>query len=181
MTKATFQPLKRLIFQILLLISCYFISRSVFTLVNLDRFHGLGLPGFLRLAFHGLRYDISAIVTINAVYIILYLLPWPITKPAGWDRFLQWLFIITNSIAFIFEISDWAYFPFSLKRSTVDIFDMITRKGDFMNLLPHFLLDFWYVPLCLVKRTAALGSAAGRLSRRERTNFDASRVEERIR
>lgn len=64
-----------------------------------------------------------------------------------WQRVLQGLFVLTNALAFAFEISDWAYYKFTLKRATVDVVYLITRKGDFWNLLPHFLIDYWYAPL----------------------------------
>jgi phosphoglycerol transferase MdoB-like AlkP superfamily enzyme len=147
--------LKRLSLQILLLLLIYFISRSVFTLLNLDQFRGLDITTFLKLSFFALRFDISAILTINALYIFLLLLP----VPAGWilwQRVTQIIFLVTNIFALIFEISDWSYFGFTLKRSTVDVLDMVSRKGDFWALLPHFILDFWYVPLSLILISLAL-------------------------
>jgi hypothetical protein len=54
-------------------------------------------------------------------------------------------------IPLLFEISDWVYYPYNLKRATSGILDIITHKGDFWSLLPGFLHDFWYVPLiCLL-------------------------------
>lgn len=147
--KTTLQPVKRLLLQIILLLLFYFLSRSIFTLINLEKFPGLTLSEFLNIALHGMRYDISAIISVNALYIVLLMLPLPIWRWTKWQVALQWLFVLTNSIAFAFEISDWAYFPFALKRSTIDVLDMISRQGDFLNLLPHFLVDYWFVPLSL--------------------------------
>lgn len=144
---ALLSPLKRIILQVGLLLCCYFLSRCVFTLINIGRFGGLSLAEFLRLCFYALRFDISTIVTLNAVYFALLLLPLPVWKMPVYERITQWLFIVINSIAFAFEISDWAYFPFTLKRATNDVLDMIGRQGDFLNHLPHFLIDYWYAPL----------------------------------
>jgi phosphoglycerol transferase MdoB-like AlkP superfamily enzyme len=148
-------PLKRLLLQILLLLLCYFISRSVFTLLNLDKFRGLNITGFLKLCFYALRYDISTILTINSLYILLALLPVQV-RWKYWEQFTQLLFVITNIIALMFEISDWSYFGFTLKRSTVDVLDMVGRKGDFWALLPHFLVEYWYVPVSLVVISVAM-------------------------
>jgi len=148
--KAIFPPLKRILWQILLLLCCYFLCRSIFTAINLNRFSGLTIGAFLRLSFHALRFDISTIVTINGVYFLLLLFPLPIWKMPRWERFTQVFFVVINTIAFLFEISDWAYFPFTLKRSTNDVLDMISRKSDFLALLPHFVLEYWYAPLGMV-------------------------------
>ncbi len=78
---------------------------------------------------------------------LLLLLPLPVWKMPRWERFTQWLFVIVNAFALLFEVSDWAYYPYNFKRSTADVLNMVSRKGDFWSLLPRFLVDYWYVPL----------------------------------
>lgn len=145
--KELLTPLKRLALQICLLLLLYFISRCVFVLINLSFFHDLTLSRFLKISLSAIRFDLATILLFNGVYIILFLLPLPLFRKQPWSGALQWFFIVSNSIAFLFEISDWAYFPFTLKRSTTDVLDMISRKGDFWILLPHFFIDYWYAPL----------------------------------
>lgn len=141
---------QRLLLQILLLLLCYFISRAAFTLINLNHFDSLTLPRFFRLAFYGTRFDMSAILLTNVLYFFLVLLPLPIWKMPKWERVMHWVFIIGNATVFLFELSDWAYFPFNHKRSTADVLDMVIRKGDFFTLLPTFIIDYWYVPVAWI-------------------------------
>lgn len=169
--RALFLPLKRIFLQILLLLLCYFLCRSIFTIININRFDGLTMGAFLRLCFHGLRFDISTIVTLNAVYFFLLLLPAPLWRMPRWERFTQQFFIITNTLAFAFEISDWAYFSFTLKRSTNDVLDMVSRKSDFITLLPHFIRDYWYAPLGLVVLIFLLWKANNTIRRKTPLNF----------
>jgi arylsulfatase A-like enzyme len=143
-------PLKRLLLQFLLLLLLYFLSRTAFTLINRSHFDGLGTAGFFRLAFHALRYDLSAICAVNALYIILLFLHVPVWKWPKWDRFTQLVFIISNSIALLFEIGDWAYYPYNFKRSTADVLRMVSRQGDFWSLLPNYIISYWYVPFAMV-------------------------------
>lgn len=137
--------IKRAFFQLLFLLCLYSISRVVFTLINLERFSGLSLAQFLKTAFNGLRFDIAAICTINLAYLALLFLPVGLNKYKWWRQLLNILFIATNLLAFAFEVSDWAYYGFTNKRATADVLDMISRKGDFLVLLPHFVIDYWYV------------------------------------
>jgi hypothetical protein len=164
--KPLLMPLKRLALQVLLLLALLFLSRLCFTLINRSHFEDLGAGGFLRLAFHGLRYDLSAICALNALYFFLVLLPLPPALLARWQRLPGILFIAVNCLAFLFEISDWAYFPYNFKRSTADVLGMISRQGDFWNLLPSYLLAYWYVPLAdavfiflLIKGNRRIGKA----------------------
>ena len=148
--------LKRLSLQLLLLLAFYFISRCIFTLINHSHFPGLSIGRFLRIAFYATRFDISAISILNILYIFLFFLPVNIDGKPGWEKFTQFIFIAVNSLAFMFEISDWTYFPFTLKRATSDVLNMVTRKGDFLFLLPHLITDYWYIPLSCIASVAGL-------------------------
>ncbi len=150
--------IRRFLLQVLLLLGCYSICRCCFLLFNLDHFAELRVVEFISISFYALRFDISTILLINAPYIILLFSPYPINPSLRWNRFLQILFITINSIAFAFELSDWAYYSFTLKRATADVLDMINRKGDFLLMLPRFIVEYWYVSIsflifviCLVK------------------------------
>jgi glucan phosphoethanolaminetransferase (alkaline phosphatase superfamily) len=143
-------PLKRISLQLFFLLGCYFISRCIFVCLNSNHFAGLSFFEFLRIAFFALRFDLSSLLALNGFYIILLLLPLPIWRMPQWQKILQIIFIIINALAFSFEISDWAYFPFNFKRSTADVLKLITRKSDFIALLPSYLLNYWYVPFAAV-------------------------------
>lgn len=142
-------PLRRLLLQVLLLLAMFFVSRCAFTLINHSHFQHLHAGQFLRLAFNGLRYDLSAIAIVNSLYIFLLFVPVPYWKWPRWERGIQWAFIIPNSLAFIFELADWAYFPYNFKRATADVLGMVSRQGDFWSILPSYLLSYWYVPLAV--------------------------------
>jgi phosphoglycerol transferase MdoB-like AlkP superfamily enzyme len=138
---------QRLLLQILLLLLCYFMSRTAFTLINHDHFSTLTVREFFRLEFYATRFDISAILLTNVLYIFLFLFPVHIWNMPKWENMTHWVFVIGNATVFLFELSDWAYFPFNHKRSTADVLNMVTRKGDFFTLLPTFVIDYWYVPV----------------------------------
>jgi len=140
-------PVKRILLQILFLLGCYFISRCLFFAINFGHFRGLSAGAFLRICFCALRYDISALCVVNSLYIVLLLFPIPSWRWPRWERFTQWVFVVINVAALLFDISDWAYFPYNAKRSTADVLNMMTRKGDFLSLLPGFLITYWYVPI----------------------------------
>ncbi len=128
---------------------CYFISRAAFTFINSDHL-SISTAEFFSLAFYGTRFDISAIMVTNVLYFFLVMLPVPIWEMPKWEKVTHRLFVWVNATVFLFELSDWAYFPFNHKRATADVLDMVTRKGDFFSLLPTFIVDYWYVPIAWV-------------------------------
>ena len=143
------RPLKRLILQALLLLVLYFFSRICFTLINLNHFDGLTVRGFFRLSFFAIRYDLSAICALNILYSFLLFLPSPTWRWPRWERFTQGVFIFCNGLAFLFELADWAYFPYNFKRATGDVLKLVATKGDFWSVLPDYLISYWYIPIAM--------------------------------
>ncbi|MEO6832722.1 MAG: LTA synthase family protein, partial [Chitinophagaceae bacterium] len=50
----------------------------------------------------------------------------------------------------LFELSDWAYFPYNFKRATSDVLKMVGSQGDFWSILPSYLIKYWFVPLAAI-------------------------------
>lgn len=134
---------------LLLLYTCF---RLLFLAFNQDLFPALTFPSLLKLLISGLRFDMSAIISVNCLYIFLALFPWRTISGKG-KKLLRLLFISTNIVALLFEAADWVYFPFNHKRSTAEVLNMVGRKGDFLDLFPGFLVTYWYIFLL----AAALG------------------------
>lgn len=95
--------------------------------------------------WHGIRFDLSAILALNGCWIVLLLLPFDTLKHRSFQKIIGAIFILINSAALLFEMSDWIYFKFNHKRATVDVLSMVTRKGDFFTLLPDFFKIYWYL------------------------------------
>ncbi|HHS95547.1 MAG TPA: hypothetical protein ENJ45_03075, partial [Phaeodactylibacter sp.] len=73
----------------------------------------------LRIFFHALRFDLSAITYTNLLLILSFLLPLPQRAKPWYRRAQRYIFTLFNGIAILFEIVDIAYFPFALRRSNV--------------------------------------------------------------
>lgn len=156
--------LRRLAAQILLLLTGFALSRMILWVTYAAYFHMPGIATAMRIFTNALRFDLSAILTVNALYVALCLLP---RKPSFLsDKWLQNLFIVSNSIVWLFELADWAYFPYNHKRATADIIHMLGRKGDFLNLLPQFLQQYWYLFLAACIWLIGFYAANRRLCRR---------------
>lgn len=135
---------------VLTLLVFYALFRICFFLFNLDAFSGLAFSDFTGLIFHGIRYDLSAILALNGFLFFLLLLPFDTLKYRNYQKGIGILFVVINSLAFLFEASDWIYFAFNHKRATVDILTLITTKGDFLSLLPDFFKLYWYLLLPII-------------------------------
>lgn len=136
--------LLKISWQLLLLLLLYTVFRFCFYQFNKDAFSGITTQQLLHLFVYGTRFDVSVLFLINILYIFLSLLP-IVYRNKYFRKFLLLFFVITNCVAILFEIADWVYFPYNHKRATSEVLNMISRKGDFISVLPGFLKHYWYL------------------------------------
>jgi phosphoglycerol transferase MdoB-like AlkP superfamily enzyme len=136
--------------RILLLLLFYSLCRILFLIFNHDFFSSLTSSDVLLAFIHGLRFDICAIVILNLPVIALHFFPVAAFYNRHYQRMIAWLFALINIPALLFNCIDFAYFRFTFRRTTSDVFSIIGLGDDFLKLLPSMLADFWYVMLLFV-------------------------------
>ncbi|MFI5142112.1 MAG: LTA synthase family protein, partial [Bacteroidia bacterium] len=82
---------------------------------------------------------------INILFIVLVVFPVSFFQFKKFRTVLKIVFISTNSIALALNMVDLAYFPYTLKRSTSEVFGFFFQRNDASALLPLFLKEFWYL------------------------------------
>lgn len=129
----------------LILILCYTVYRIGFFAFNAHSFSEVSVSEFLSLAFSGYRFDIAAICMLNLLFFFLYALPINNYKVKWYAILLKIVFLVPNILVMMFEVADWMYYPFNQRRSNAEVLDIVSRKADFINILPSFLRDYWYL------------------------------------
>jgi len=123
----------------------------LFYLFNKSYFQEINLSEFNALLFYGLRFDAFSIAATNALYILLCALPFHFYYSLLYQKITSIIFIITNTAALSLNFIDFAYFPFTQKRTTCEVANLIFGgQTEFTKLIPHFLSDFWYMVLLFV-------------------------------
>lgn len=143
-------PVLVMVLRLLVVLLLLFLSRILFYLFNTGYFTNLGFAEVMRLALAGLRFDLSALLIINAPYILASTIPFPFRGNRAWQATATGYFYVINSLALFANFVDTIYFRFTLKRTTADIFRYVGVGGDFDKLIPQFLRDFWYVAVAWV-------------------------------
>ncbi len=141
---------KKVTLQFTLLLGIYQCIRLLFFCINHVYFKTINAEQYINLMIHSLRFDLSAVFLINSLYLILILLPSQVVNLVWYKRVLNVLFIFTNSVAFLFDLADIGYYPYIRKRMTAEVFHLIGKKSDFLDLLPTYLREFWFVPITAV-------------------------------
>lgn len=125
----------------------YFLCRLLFYLFNAGIFKGsFPIDAF----FYGIRFDYVAISYFFLPFIVLSILPIPFKDYRYYKLFVKFLFHLGNTAGIIFNIIDVAYYPFSLRRSTADLFQFLSTGNDLGHLLPTYIKGYWYLFFILI-------------------------------
>ena len=152
-----------LVYRFSILMVFYSFCRILFYLFNPASFPKVTFLSFLTILKGGLMFDVSALLYLNAVYMLLFLLPFHFKFQAWFQRFLKWLFMITNSVGLAFNLIDMIYYRYILKRTTASVFDIAAFDADNYSLIMRFFYDFWYIPLILIVLIVILSVLYSRL------------------
>jgi len=117
------------------------IARIIFFVSNSHSFIEVTIIDFLG----GIWMDAIAIGIWYMPFYLLSLLPFPFTSSRFYRIFLRGLFLLTTACVLGLNLMDVEYFKYTSKRSTSDIFDLITAGNDFNQLFTTFLTDFWWL------------------------------------
>lgn len=122
----------------------YALSRLVFLAANFSLLQLFPTYEIFYSFLIGLRFDTTAILYTNSVFILLHLIPFPFRKHAAYQATLKWLFILSNGIALLLNLIDSGYYQFSGKRSGVELLGM---QKDITDQSIQYLKDYWHLAL----------------------------------
>jgi len=138
--------------RLLLSFGLLLLSRVVFILLNSSHLEpAMTVLTFFKLLLAGLRYDLSALMMINGAWIMLAALPFPFRNKVGYRWMIGWLFFLPNVLALMMNLVDVAFFRFTLRRTTGDVFNYLFRNdGMSLALIPDFLSGYWYLVVIFI-------------------------------
>ncbi|MBS1682792.1 MAG: LTA synthase family protein [Bacteroidetes bacterium] len=136
-----------LVLSLLLVMVVYSVSRLGFYVFNTSYFPDMTVARLLRIMGGGLRFDLSATLYSNSLFILLMILPLTYRFNAYYKKILFWIFIVVNPLAFAINTADFIYYRFTLRRTTVSVFSQFKNEENLGLLLLRFLWDYWYAVL----------------------------------
>ena len=139
-----------LIYRLLLIMLFYSAFRIVFYLFNASLFPNITVSSFLTIMRGGLGFDLSAMLYLNGLYALLYILPFPFKFSSLYQGFLKVLFVTVNGIGFALNSIDLIYYRFILKRTTYNVINILENETNMGKLWVQFLLDYWYVAIIFI-------------------------------
>jgi phosphoglycerol transferase MdoB-like AlkP superfamily enzyme len=134
---------------LLLVMVLYTISRLFFYWVNVDLYPNVSTSHLLEMLSGGLRFDLTALLYLNSLYLLLVLLPLPATI-RNHQRYIctaKWAFWLPNILGFIANCMDTVYVRFTDRRTTCTIFTEFQNDGNLSSIIWQSMWQYWYVTL----------------------------------
>ncbi|PKF74233.1 LTA synthase family protein [Chryseobacterium sp. PMSZPI] len=144
-----------LLYRIFLAYFFYQIARFLFWYFNKDLIKVESLSDYIKLAYHGIAFDTTAILYVNALFILLSLLPLVINTQKGFQKVLFWIYFITNGLAYAMNFGDFIYYKFSQARLTSAVFQVAEHESNVSQTLmisigQHPFVLVWYLVLMML-------------------------------
>ena len=150
-------PIWAVIWNLCLVYVVYMLCRVGYVLEN---WHLFG-PGFGELSLGALlagslRFDTSAILYTNSLWVVLTLLPLRVRFSKGWQVVCRWLFVVVNALAVIVNLVDAVYSQYTGRRTTATFFSEFRNENNLGSIVGVELLHHWYLVLAGAALIAAL-------------------------
>lgn len=125
----------------------YQLARLLFWFFNKEIIKVDGVSDYLGLAYHGTAFDTTAILYVNALFILLSLIPIIINTKPIFQKVLFWIYFVTNGIAYSMNFGDFVYYKFSQSRLTSAAFQVAQHES---NIGQVFLISVKEHPFVLI-------------------------------
>lgn len=146
-----------LVWNILLVYLLSFICRLLFITVNYDIYAAdFSWALFFSMMRGGVLFDTSAICYLNALYLVLLLLPLAVKERKGYYLGIKILFVVVNSLGIVANLVDSVYFQFSGRRSTASVFHEFSHEDNMGQIFGNAILHYWYLTLAGIVLIALL-------------------------
>lgn len=139
-----------------LMLLVFTLCRLAFLFSNYSYFSDLNFAELVKIFAGGIKFDVSALIYFNVIYILLALLPFKFREGKIYNKILKWAYFLPNSVALFLNCSDITYYPFSLRRTTCMIFREFGGDNNIAKIFATAMIEYWYITLFYVLVILAL-------------------------
>lgn len=141
-----------LFYRVFLAFFFYQIARFLFWFFNKNLIKIDSVSDYFNIAFHGTAFDTTAILYVNSLFILLSLVPLVINTKKYYQKFLFYLYFITNGIAYGMNFGDFVYYKFSQARLTTAAMNVAKHENNIgkvflVSVVEHPFVIFWFIVL----------------------------------
>jgi phosphoglycerol transferase MdoB-like AlkP superfamily enzyme len=134
-----------LAWRLMMVFFLFSVQRVLFYLFNIGYFPHMPIGHLVELMLSGLKFDLSAVLYVNSLYILVMLLPIQLKYDDWYKKVARILFLFTNSIALLTNFIDIVYFRYILRRTDFSIFSEFRNESHLWKIVLVGLVQYWYL------------------------------------
>lgn len=133
----------------LLIMGLYTLGRIFFYLFNQDLYPSITISHFIEIILGGIRFDLTALLYLNSLYLLLILLPLPLSirNSSNYIKIAHYCYLFPNTIGIIANCIDTVYVRFTDRRTTCTVFTEFQNDNNIVEIVWHAIWEYWYVSL----------------------------------
>lgn len=140
----------------LLVMAIFTLSRLFYFLTNQSSYADVSGSHLCELLCGGLRFDLTALLYLNSVYLVLALLPIRQRQNARYQQVTTWFYWIPNIVGIVVNCIDMVYMQFTGRRTTIAFFSEFEHESNLFEILLTSMWQYWYVTVFAIVMTALL-------------------------
>ena len=140
-------PAASLAWNLLVVMLLFSACRFTFYFLNKGLYPGMETDWLMHLCKGGLRFDLSAVLYVNSLYVLAMLLPFSFRDNEVYRKVLKWVFVITNFLCLAMNLCDCVYFAYTNQRTSMSVFQEFEGDSQVSGIMLKEALRHWYLIL----------------------------------
>jgi phosphoglycerol transferase MdoB-like AlkP superfamily enzyme len=141
-----------LLLKMLLAAGTLAVMQAAFYLCNTRIFHIADFAEWLGILWGNIVFGAATVAAFLSPYLLMMLLPLEVRWKRWYRTVAEMLYIIPVALMVIPRGANMAYYQYTYRLLSDEIFSYLGISGQMGSLAPHFAVDYWYawvVPLCV--------------------------------
>ncbi len=126
------------------------LSRLYFYLWNTVSFAEASTSEIIWAFIRGIQFDLYSFIILSLPFVIITLFPVKIFTKKTSYYIAKTFYLLSIFTILLFNGIDTEFFKVSGKRSTIDFFTVATTGNETINMIPQFILSYWYHILFII-------------------------------
>ncbi len=119
------------------------VTQLIFFIANHNLFSPTNFGGVMKIIWGNIVFGLSTTAMVLSPYLILNVIPMGLRWNKIYKGIAEVFYIVPVFVMLIANMIDAAYYPFTFRRMTSEIFGYLGVGGDMGSLIPQFLKDYW--------------------------------------
>ena len=147
------------IYQFAVALIMLWLSRFAFAWYNWEELSCDSFASLLKLSLSGLRFDLSAALYFNVLFLAMRIMPFKFTERPVYIKVSNIVYLVCNSLLLAINIGDIPYFRFTGSRLRWSNVENIFTDSGIGGIMLSYIGDYWWVYLLVIIAVVVLITA----------------------